>query len=82
MRYLVWEFAWDSGSGSGTEKNSTKQKNSCTPRGVIDSFSSIMFGRDSVMLVFSDISMPDHTRRRCDHAHGETTPVQDRIGVG
>ena len=30
----------------------------------------------------SDISMPDHTRRRCDHAYEVTTPVQDRIGVG
>ena len=27
---------------------------------------------------FSGISMPDHTRRRCDHAYGGTIP----IGVG
>ena len=31
---------------------------------------------------FSGISMPDHTRRRCDHAHGGTTPAHDKIGVG
>ena len=28
------EVHWVSGSGPGKEKNSTKQKNSCTPRGV------------------------------------------------
>ena len=33
------------------------------------------------MLVFSGISMPDHTRRRCDHAYGRTVPAHDRIGV-
>ena len=31
---------------------------------------------------FSGISMPDHTRRRCDHAYGGTVPAHDRIGVG
>ena len=31
---------------------------------------------------FSGISMPDHTRRRCDHAYGGTAPAHDRIGVG
>ena len=31
---------------------------------------------------FSGISMPDHTRRRCDHAFGDTAPAHDRIGVG
>ena len=30
---------------------------------------------------FSGISMPDHTRRRCDHAFGCTAPAHDRIGV-
>ena len=30
----------------------------------------------------SGFSMPDHTRRRCDHAFGGTTPAHDRIGVG
>ena len=34
------------------------------------------------MLVFSCISMPDHTGRRCDHAYGETTPAHDRIRGG
>ena len=31
---------------------------------------------------FSGSSLPDHTRRRCDHASGRTVPEQDRIGVG
>ena len=31
---------------------------------------------------FSRISMPDHTRRRCDHAYGGSVPDHDRIGVG
>ena len=31
---------------------------------------------------FSGISMPDHTRRRCDRAFWGTAPVHDRIGVG
>ena len=30
---------------------------------------------------FSGISMPDHTRRRCDHAYGRTVFAHDRIGV-
>ena len=30
----------------------------------------------------SGISMPDHTRRRCDHAFGSTVFVDERIGVG
>ena len=30
---------------------------------------------------FSGISMPDHTRRRCDRAYGRTIPAPDRIGV-
>ena len=29
----------------------------------------------------SDLSMPDHARRRCDHADGECNPTQIRIGV-
>ena len=32
-------------------------------------------------LGFSGISMPDHTRRRCDHAYGRTVPAHGRIGV-
>ena len=31
---------------------------------------------------FSGISMPDHPRRRCDHAYGGSVPEHDRIGVG
>ena len=31
---------------------------------------------------FSGISMPDHTRRRCDHAYGGSVHEHDRIGVG
>ena len=31
---------------------------------------------------FSGIPMPDHTRRRCDHAFGSSVPEHDRIGVG
>ena len=31
---------------------------------------------------FSGLSMPDHTRRRCDHAFGGTAPAHDRVGVG
>ena len=29
---------------------------------------------------FSGISMPDHTRRRCDHTFEITAPAHDRIG--
>ena len=28
---------------------------------------------------FSGLSMPDHTRRCCDHAYGSTAPAHDRI---
>ena len=31
---------------------------------------------------FSDHSMPDHSRRRCDHAVGGSVHEQDRVGVG
>ena len=31
---------------------------------------------------FSCVSMPDHTRRRCDHFYGGSVPEHDRIGVG
>ena len=41
-----------------------------------------LFGRDCVLLVFSSISMLDHTRRRCDHAYGETVLAHDKVGVG
>ena len=30
---------------------------------------------------FSDLSMPDHTRRRCDHAYGGSVHEHDRLGV-
>ena len=30
----------------------------------------------------SHFSMPDHTRRRCDHAIGDSDQEQDRVGVG
>ena len=32
---------------------------------------------------FSDLSMPDHTRRRCDHANGGfCSGEHDRTGIG
>ena len=31
---------------------------------------------------FSGLSMPDHSRRRCDHADGGSVHEQDRVGVG
>ena len=31
---------------------------------------------------FSDLSMPDHSRRRCDHAEGGSVREHDRVGVG
>ena len=31
---------------------------------------------------FSGSSLPDHTRRRCDHAYGGSVQEHDRIGVG
>ena len=31
---------------------------------------------------FSGSSLPDHTRRRCDHAYGGSVHEHDRIGVG
>ena len=33
-------------------------------------------------VVFSDHSMPDHTRRRCDHAIWDYVHEHDRVGVG
>ena len=31
---------------------------------------------------YSDFSMPDHTRRRCDHAIRDSVHEHDRVGVG
>ena len=31
---------------------------------------------------FSGTSLPDHTRRRCDHAYGGSVHEHDRIGAG
>ena len=31
---------------------------------------------------YSDLSMPDHTRRRCDHAIWDSAHEHDRVGVG
>ena len=31
---------------------------------------------------YSDFSMPDHTRRRCDHAIWDSAHEHDRVGVG
>ena len=31
---------------------------------------------------FSGLSMPDHVRRRCDHADGGSVHEHDRVGVG
>ena len=31
---------------------------------------------------FSDLSVPDHSRRRCDHAVGGSVQEHDRVGVG
>ena len=63
------------------EKISTKQKNSCSPRGVIDSFSSTRL-EETASGRFSGISLPDHTRRRCDHAVGCSVYEHDRVGIG
>ena len=31
---------------------------------------------------YSDVDMPDHTRRRCDHAIRDSVHEHDRVGVG
>ena len=31
---------------------------------------------------FSGLPMPDHVRRRCDHADGSSVQEHDRTGVG
>ena len=31
---------------------------------------------------FSGLPMPDHARRRCDHADGGSVHEHDRVGVG
>ena len=31
---------------------------------------------------FSGLPMPDHARRRCDHADGSSVHEHDRVGVG
>ena len=41
-----------------------------------------VFGRGCVMWIFLGVTMPDHTRRRCDQAYEGSTPAHNRIGVG
>ena len=68
-------------SGSGPVRKRFRL-NRKTPAHVAGLFILVhVFGRDCVMLDFSGISMPDHTRRRCDQAQEESTPAQDRTGV-
>ena len=31
---------------------------------------------------YSDLTMPDHSRRRCDHAIRDSAHEHDRVGVG
>ena len=65
------------------EKISTKQKNPCTPRGDIGSFSSTRVWKRLRQVGFSHLSaVPDHTRRRCDHAVWDSVHEHDRVGVG
>ena len=63
------------------KKISTKQKNPCTPCGDIGSFSSTCM-EETASGGFSLFSMPDHTRRRCDHAVWDSVHEHDRVGVG
>ena len=71
---------WVSGSGLGRKRIRLNRK---TPAHIVEL---LIHSRPRVWkrlrhVGFSSISMPDHTRRRCDQAYGETTPAQDRIGV-
>ena len=81
MRFLIWEFHWVSGSGPGRKRIRLNRKTPAHLMGLL------IHSRPRVWkrlrhVGFSGISMPDHTRRRCDHAYGGTTPAHDRIGVG
>ena len=72
---------WVSGSGPGRKRFRLNRK---TPAHLVGL---LIHSRPRVWkrlrhVGFSGISMPDHTRRRCDHAYGRTAPAHDRIGVG
>ena len=58
----MWFWSWE-------EKNSTKQKNSCTSRWVFDAFASTCLKEVASCGFFVGVTMPDHTRRRCDQAY-------------
>ena len=79
MRFLVREFAGlvvlvlGGKEFDGTEKNST-------PRGVMTHSRPRVWKRLR-HVGFSDISMPDHTRWRCDHAYGRNNSLL-KTGLG
>ena len=68
-------------SGPVQRRFRLNRKNSCTPRGDIGSFSSTRL-EETASGGFSGLSMPDHTRRRCDHADGGSVHEHDRVEVG
>ena len=71
---------WVSGSGSGRKRFRQNRKTPAHLAGLVTHSRSRVWKRlrqDG----FSGISMPDHTRRRCDHALEGAAPVHDRIGV-
>ena len=72
---------WVSGSGPGRKRIRLNRK---TPAHLVELF---IHSRPRVWkrlhhVGFSGISMPDHTRRRCDQAYEGSTPAEDRPGVG
>ena len=72
---------WVSGSGPGKKRIRLNRK---TPAHLVGL---LIHSRPRVWkrlrhVGFSGISLPDHTRRRCDRAFWRTTRAQDRIGVG
>ena len=71
---------WVSGSGPGRKRIRLNRKNPAHLTGfMIHSRPRVWKRLRHVGL--SAISMPDHTRRRCDQAYEGSTPAQDRTGV-
>ena len=75
------EVRWVSGSGPGRTRIRLNRK---TPAHLVGL---LMHSRPRVWkrlrhVGFSGITMPDHTRRRCDQAYEGSTPAQNRIGWG
>ena len=81
MRYLVRDVRWVSGSGPGRKRIRLHRK---TPAHLVGS---LMHSRPRVWkrlrhVDFLGVTMPDHARRRFDHAYGGSVHEHDRIEVG